>query len=301
MISGLALTTDLPASKAWAEIARVLKDAGVESPVIDARLLVCHALGIDRVGLLREPGKPLGGAAATLAAMVTRRIARQPVSRIVGERAFWGRTFKISPATLDPRADSETLVAAALELAKPMQAARGGRPLRLLDLGTGTGCLLLTLLAELPDAAGTGVDISPEALTVARANAANLGLGSRVQWATGNWAEGVKGPFDLIVSNPPYIRHGDLAGLAPEVVAYDPVLALDGGEDGLDAYRRILANLPELAPGGAILFEVGQGQADSVLELLGDAFARKTSRPGKPVTHWWQDLSGIHRVVGLAT
>jgi len=297
MCQSTRLTADLPASKAWAEIARVLKDAGVDSPVIDARLLVCHALGIDRVGLLRDPARPLDDAAGALAAMVTRRLAREPVSRIIGERAFWGRTFKISPATLDPRADSETLVAAALELAKPMQAARGSQPLRFLDLGTGTGCLLLTLLAELPGSLGTGVDISPEALMVARTNAASLGLSERAQWVEGNWASGVRGPFDLIVSNPPYIRHGDLAGLAPEVVAYDPILALDGGQDGLDAYRSILSNLPELPPAGAVLFEVGQGQASEVLGLLSGAFAG----PGNRVTHRWQDLSGIDRAVGLAT
>src|SRR5450631_84774 len=160
----MMLGAETTASKAWGEIARVLQEAGVESPVIDARLLVCHALGIDRLELLREPHRTLGPAAEVLATTVKRRIAREPVSRIVGERAFWGRNYRISSATLDPRADSETLVAAALELAAPLQAKRQGAPLRLLDLGTGTGCLLLTLLAELPEASGTGIDVSLDAL-----------------------------------------------------------------------------------------------------------------------------------------
>ena len=289
------------AGKAWAEVARVLREAGVESPVVDARLLVCHALGTDRLGLLREPNRPVGDAASALADAVKRRLAREPVSRIIGERAFWGRQFSISPATLDPRADSETLIAAGLELAGPLQEARPDRPLRLLDLGTGSGCLLLTLLAELPAAEGIGVDISPEALDVARGNAARLGVAGRAQFVLGDWMACMEGPFDLVLSNPPYIRHSDLASLAPEVIAYDPALALDGGEDGLAAYRQILARPPELNPGGAILFEVGQGQADRVLEMLATAYSRQPEGIWPRALRRWQDLSGIERVVGLAT
>ena len=301
MSTGVSLDAGLPAGKAWAEIARVLREAGVESPVIDARLLVCHALTTDRLGLLRDPYRPLGDAAGALASAVRRRQAREPVSRIIGERAFWGRSFRISPATLDPRADSETLVAAALEVAGSIQAARGGRQLRLLDLGTGTGCLLLTLLAELPDAEGTGIDISPAALVVAKDNAANLGLADSAQFIVGDWAKGLAGPFDLIVANPPYIRRGELSGLAPEVVRYDPVLALDGGEDGLSAYREILEHLPALALDGGILLEVGQGQAGDVQELLVKAIAHEPAGARNSAAHRWQDLSGIDRVVGLAT
>lgn len=300
-MSELALDPALTASKAWAEIARVLREAGVESPVIDARLLVCHALGIDRLGLLRDPYRLLADATEPLRQAVQRRLAREPVSRIVGERAFWGRTFRISPATLDPRADSETLVAAALEVAGPIQAARGDAALRLLDLGTGTGCLLLTLLAELPRTVGIGIDISPGAIAVARDNAAALGLADRAQFSVGDWASGLAGPFDIIVANPPYIRHRDLAGLAPEVVNFDPALALDGGEDGLDAYRRILSGPLPLSPQGAILFEVGQEQADAVQDLLTASLDRVDSGQRRWVAHRWQDLAGIERVVGATT
>ena len=297
----LALDAGTTASKAWAELSRVFREAGLESPVIDSRLLVCHALGIDRLGLLREPYQPLGVHAEILLAAARRRLAREPVSRIAGERYFWGRPFKITPATLDPRADSETLVAVALELAPRIQSVRGMAPLRLLDLGTGTGCLLLTLLAELPEAVGTGIDVSADALAVARENAASLGLDARAEFAAGDWCTGLVGPFDIIVSNPPYIRHADLAGLPPDVRNYDPVLALDGGTDGLHAYRQILANLPPLRPDGALLFEVGLGQDLAVRELLaqtpGLADAQGAALEG--MTHSWQDLSGVERVVGV--
>ena len=297
----LALDPHLTSSKAWAETARVLREAGVESPVIDARLLVCHVLGIDRLGLLRDPYRPLGDARDALAATVARRLAREPVSRIIGERAFWGRRFQISPATLDPRADSETLVAAALEVAGPLRAGRNGVPLRVLDLGTGTGCLLLTLLSEIPEAVGTGVDISAEALTVAETNATNLDLSGRANFVRGNWGRGLDGTFDLIVSNPPYIRHDELAGLPPEVIKYDPLRALDGGEDGLDAYRQILEVLPELSANGAILFEVGLGQAETVQAMLLSALGPGTFTSSARIAHRWRDLSNVERVVGATT
>jgi release factor glutamine methyltransferase len=280
-------------TKAWGELSRVFRRAGLDSPVIDSRLLVCHVLGLDRLGLLREPHRPVGTHAAALLGAAQRRLAHEPVSRIIGERQFWGRPFKITSDTLDPRADSETLVAAALELAAPLKLARGEAPLRLLDLGTGTGCLLLTLLAELPGAEGIGVDVSPAAVAVARENATALALDGRAQFVCGTWAHGLGGPFDIIVSNPPYIRSGDLKGLDPEVANYDPVLALDGGGDGLEAYRQILAASLSLATPAAVLFEIGQGQADAVLRLLLDALSG--------TAHRWRDLAGIERVVGVAT
>lgn len=272
----------------------MFREAGLESPVIDSRLLVCHALGIDRLDLLREPHRPLGAQAEPLLAAAQRRLGHEPVSRIIGLRHFWGRPFAISPATLDPRADSETLVAAALELAGPIQA-HLKRPLRLLDLGTGSGCLLLTLLAELPDATGIGSDISQAAIEVARRNAAALGLAERVAFDCGHWGQGVAGQFDVIVSNPPYIRQADLDDLAPDVARYDPVLALNGGADGLDSYREILATSVALAERGAILFEVGQGQADDVQALLTQRF----SGVGTGTAHRWRDLADIERVVGI--
>ncbi len=293
----LRLETTTTATKAWGELSRVFRAAGLESPVIDSRLLVCHVLGLDRLGLLREPHRPIADHAATLISAARRRLAHEPVSRIIGERHFWGRPFKITPDTLDPRADSETLVAAALELAAPISPVRGKEPLRLLDLGTGTGCLLLTLLAELPNAKGIGVDISPGAIAIARENAVALGLEGRVEFSGGSWAEAIVGSFDIIVSNPPYIRSRDIAGLALNVANYDPLLALDGGDDGLDAYRQIVATSLKLATPGAVLFEVGQGQADDVQRLLLDALA------GEPnlTAHRWRDLAGIERVVGVAT
>ncbi len=296
-MSAIQITPATTATKAWAELSRVFREAGLESPVIDSRLLVCHVLGLDRLGLLREPHRLLADHAEALAAAAQRRLAHEPVSRIIGQRAFWGRPFKISPATLDPRPDSETLIAAALELAVPIQLARAGAPLRLLDLGTGTGCLLLTLLAELPTAIGIGIDCSPEALTVAHDNAISLGLAERAQLLLGDWGAGLAGRFDLIVSNPPYIRHDDLAGLTPDVVNFDPALALDGGADGLSAYRAIVATLPQLQSPGAVLLEVGQGQADAVQHLLQQAFAGATGAVAKR----WRDLSEVERVVGFAT
>ena len=290
----LHLDATTTATKAWAELSRAFREAGLESPVIDSRLLVCHALGMDRLTLLREPHRPLGQQAAALISAAHRRLAHEPVSRIIGERYFWGRPFKITQATLDPRADSETLVAAGLELAGPI-GALCNRPLRLLDLGTGSGCLILTLLAELPDATGVGVDISSAAIAVATENAVCLGLSNRVVFSCGPWAHGVAGPFDIIVSNPPYIRHGDLAGLAPDVASYDPALALDGGADGLAAYREILASSIDLAPPGALLFEVGQGQADDVQRLMLERFAGTAAL----TAHRWRDLADIERVVGV--
>ena len=286
----LEFKPDLAASKAWGELSKAFAAAKLESPVIDARLLVCHALGIDRMGLIKEPTRPLGDRAVALAEAARRRLAREPVSRIVGERAFHGRQFKVTPATLDPRPDSETLVDAALYLYR--QRIHQFRP-RLLDLGTGTGCLLLTLLAELPDARGIGVDVSLEALETARANADSLGLSSRAEFHQGQWAEGLADAFDLVVANPPYIRSGEIAALAPEVAEFDPRLALDGGADGLDAYRAILANPPRISPGGALLFEVGAGQAGDVAALI----SRQFSAPAPEIT-LFRDLAGIDRVVG---
>jgi len=296
-ITQLHLDATTTATKAWAELTRVFRSAALESPVIDSRLLICHVLGLDRLGLLREPHRPLADHAGPLIAAARRRLACEPVSRIVGERYFWGRPFKITPATLDPRPDSETLVAAALEVAEPIQAARGTAPLRLLDLGTGTGCLLLTLLAERPTATGVGIDISPEAVAVARDNARRLGLDSRAAFSVGWWGQGVTGPFDIVVSNPPYIRRGDLTNLAPDVARYDPVLALDGGDDGLSAYRDILATSLQLADPAAVLFEVGKGQADDVQRLMVGAFADHRA----VTTQRWRDLADIERVVSVAT
>ncbi|TDR95895.1 peptide chain release factor N(5)-glutamine methyltransferase [Enterovirga rhinocerotis] len=262
---------DLPAGLSWEAALRhvrsALEAAGIDDPVLDARLLVADALGTDAAGLLVRGEDAVDEAGrARLATHLRRRLAREPVGRILGTREFWGLPFRLSPATLEPRPDTETVVEAALARIPDRQA-----PLRLLDLGTGTGCILVALLSELPCSAGFGIDLSPEAAATARANARRNGVGERAAFLCGCWDAAVRGSFDLVMSNPPYIAEADLGRLAPEVVAYDPVLALDGGGDGLAAYRAILAALPRLlAPGGLAVLEIGWDQADALKALSGE-------------------------------
>ncbi|WP_374632655.1 peptide chain release factor N(5)-glutamine methyltransferase [Ferrovibrio sp.] len=266
-----------------------LKAAGCDTPRLDAVLLLAQALGItpDRVRL--SPDMKLDAdAAARFAAMLVRRAAREPVSHILGRREFWGLDFKVSPAVLDPRPDSETLVQAVLDAVPDRKAA-----LRLVDFGTGSGCLLLALLHELPKATGLGVDASGAALDVARDNAARLGLAGRANFVLGDWGVGLAGPFDILISNPPYIETAAIAGLADDVRKHEPLSALDGGADGLDCYRRLLPDMARLAAGNAILaLEVGQGQADAVAGLL--ASLGGVNPAGIARIH---DLGGVARVV----
>ena len=240
-----------------------LAAAGVDNPPLDARLLVAHALGCDRLALLTTPLRELAAEEVTrIAALIQRRAAREPVARSLGLREFWGLPFGLNEATLEPRPDSETLIEAAIKIA-------GTPPRSLLDLGTGTGCLLLALLHEWPQATGLGLDIAPRAVEQARHNAARLGLEARAQFVVNDWLDGITARFDLIVSNPPYIATSELSSLMPEVRDHDPTAALDGGTDGLTPYRRIIPALPALLnPNGRILFEVGQGQAASVAAML---------------------------------
>lgn len=262
-----------------------LKQAGLPTPELDARLLVRGVTGASEVEMIREPGAFITAAEEELlAACEQRRLAGEPVSRILGMREFWGLDFVVTPAVLDPRADSETLVAAALDLL------RGRAAPRLLDLGTGSGCLLLALLHERDDATGIGVDISDEALEVARGNAARLGLASRAGFVRTDWTAGIGGVFDLVVSNPPYIASADIATLAIDVRGYDPHLALDGGADGLDAYRALARLLPPvLAPGGHAVIELGRGQAAQVAALFETA--------AFDTTHTVPDLAGVPRAL----
>jgi release factor glutamine methyltransferase len=276
-------------SEAFAAAAGALRAAGIDTPELDARLLLCHAAALTHEGLIARGREPLPpGSAARLRAALARRLAREPVSRITGAREFYGRVFLVGPEALDPRPDTETLIEAALAQAE----ARGGRdrPLAILDLGTGTGCILLTLLAELPAARGVGTDLSQAALRLAARNAARLGLGERASFLAGDWLDPVSGRFDLVVSNPPYIAGGEIARLAAEVSAYDPPVALDGGPDGLAAYRRIAARAADvLAEGGRLLLEIGEGQAGPVTAILGAAgFEIEAVRP---------DLAGRSRAV----
>ena len=237
-----------------------LQAAGIEDAARDARALLAHALGSrpDRLTLqlpddMTEP-QLVGYEAAVLA-----RIARQPVAQIIGKRLFWGLPFRVTRDTLDPRPETETLVAEALT--QPF--------LKILDLGTGTGCILLSCLKGMPMARGLGVDFSVSALEVAKGNASELGLESRAEFMKSDWFSAVSGSFDLIVSNPPYIAANEMAGLAPEVRDWEPRLALTPEGDGLDAYRKIaLGAQANLMPGGRLLVEVGPTQGQIVAGLL---------------------------------
>jgi len=266
-----------------AAVAR-LKAAGVADPARDARLLLAHAMGISPDRLLLHLAEPLeAGAMGRFDVAVTARAARRPLAQIVGRRAFWGRDFMVTSDVLDPRPETETLVAAALE--QPYG--------RVLDLGTGSGCILLSLLAERHDAEGLGVDVSDAALAVARRNAAVLGVADRVRFRIGDWCTGLRERFDLVVANPPYLAALEIEGLAPEVRDWEPPGALSPGGDGLGAYRAIAAGVGQvIAPGGRLLLEIGPTQAPAVTAILRHA--------GLSVAPPLPDMDGRPRVL-LAT
>ena len=262
---------DLAASGATrAEALRALRaafaEAGIESPAADARLLAAAAAGLRREDFVREPDLALGeDAVARLQSFAARRIAREPVSRILERREFWGLPLALTPDVLDPRPETETLVEAALAAF----AARRGEALRILDLGAGSGAILCALLSELPHATGVAVEISPQAAVLARGNLAILGLAARSSVMVGHWDNALNGRFDIVVSNPPYIARGEIERLSPEVRRHEPRLALDGGPDGLDAYRAIAASLGRLlAPRGAFFLEIGPTQGEAVVNML---------------------------------
>ncbi|MEX1306268.1 MAG: peptide chain release factor N(5)-glutamine methyltransferase [Rhodovibrionaceae bacterium] len=245
--------------------------AGVESPRRDVRLLLAASLGLDAGAVLAERGCELSAAQqADFARLLDRRLAREPVSRILGRREFWSLDFAISPATLDPRPESETLIEILLESLSQRAVAY-----RVLDLGTGSGCLLLALLCELPAASGLGVDRSPDALRTAAENAARLGLADRAAFQAGDWGAGLEPGFDLLLCNPPYIAETEWPALAPEVADYDPRDALLAGPDGLAAYAEIAPQAYRLlAPGGLAAFEIGASQEQAVTALLTDSGLR---------------------------
>ena len=285
----LLFPPELPRSVAQRRLHDLFAAAGLESAALDARLLVCAALDIDHAALVRDPGLPIGAGAERLAGFVTRRLRREPVSRILGEREFWGLPFKISPDVLDPRADTEILV----ETVLGAFAARRREPLRVLDLGTGSGAILAALLTEWPSAFGIGLDRSFAACRVARENLERLGLAGRGRVVQGSWTEAVRGRFDAIVSNPPYIALDELGFLARDVRDYDPLSALDGGPDGLEPYRLIIPSLPSLlAPGGFVAFEIGESQGEPVSALV------QVAGLGEPGIK--KDLAGHDRVVFAA-
>ena len=270
-------------------LADKFRQAGIDSAEADARLLMAFALGVDRAGLIANGERALTvEQAAAIDALAARRLKREPVARIFGHKEFWSLSLQVSPAVLVPRPETETVVEAALDAVA--RDARQMAQLRILDIGTGSGALLLALLSELPNAVGTATDISAAALDVARANAECSGVAGRCTFIACDIAAGVLGPFDLIVSNPPYVVHGEIASLPPEVRDYDPALALDGGADGLDAYRAIAAQARgPLAPGGKLIVELGAGQEAAVRVLF--------TKAGLAAAAVLNDLAGIPRAL----
>jgi release factor glutamine methyltransferase len=266
------------------------KSRSIESAELDARILVGAALGLDLTGLIAAAARLVtADEAARLEQLARRRLAGEPVARLLGNKEFWGLPLQLSAATLVPRPDTETVVELALEMLHA--APHPDRRRRIADIGTGSGAILLALLSELPDAYGFGTDISLAALRTASANAVHLGLADRASFVACDYAAALSGRFDLIVSNPPYIRSADIAGLATEVRDYDPLRALDGGTDGLDAYRALIPQAAELlAHRGALVVEVGQGQSGDIQKLM-TAAGLTLERPPKA------DLAGIRRAV----
>jgi release factor glutamine methyltransferase len=278
----------LTRNEALARVAALLSAQGVEPMEAqdDARALLRAAAGLSRLDLAVSPQATLDeSAVARLSAFVARRAAREPVSRILGERGFWSLDLLVAPDVLDPRADTETLVETTLSQIENRSAA-----LHVLDLGAGSGAILCALLSELPNARGVAVDLSPKACVATRANLARCGLADRAVVIRGRWGESLRGPFDVVVSNPPYIRAGEIAGLSLEVRLHDPALALDGGTDGLCCYREICADLARLVrPDGVAAFEVGWDQAGDV--------ARRLESEGFSIAAVGRDAQGHERAV----
>jgi release factor glutamine methyltransferase len=261
---------------------------GVSAAALEARCLLEVACGFDRARLVAQGHQPLGEAAPNLAALAARRFAGEPLARILGSREFWGLEFQLSSATLVPRPETETLVEAVL---RHCDATRGrNHPWRLLDLGTGSGCIGVSLLTELPRSTLLGVDRSVDAVMTAKANARRHGTAGRASFIAGDWARPIRAPFDIVVSNPPYVATDDISGLAVEVRDYDPRLALDGGAEGLDSYRAIGKDLPRLlAKNGRIFLEIAAGQLDNAHAVL-EAF-------GLTCISVHEDLSAMCRVI----
>lgn len=266
---------------------QALEQQGHATPALDARLLLQAAAGLTREAMIADPDRPVAAdAAARFHAFIDRRLKGEPVSRILGVREFYGRVFAVTPATLDPRPDTETLIEAALTFMP------ADRPCRLIDLGCGTGAIALTLLAERPLAEAVLTDISPQALAVARANAERLGVAARASFIKASWFAGIEGRFDLILSNPPYIPTAILPTLQPDVRDFDPRAALDGGPDGLGPYREIAAGTPFfLAQPGRVIVEIGEGQALEIEDIFKAFGLIPESR--------WKDLAGHVRCLGF--
>jgi len=263
--------------------------AGIESAGLDARLLVGAVLKLDLTGLITSASRQITGAeAAALEVLAARRLGGEPVARILGEKEFWGLPLKLSADTLVPRPDTETVVELALESLRATSTRTG---VRIIDIGTGSGAILLALLHQLPDSFGIGTDISEAALVTARSNAKQLGLAHRAAFVASHYAAAIAGSFDVILSNPPYIRSADIGELSREVRDHDPLRALDGGADGLEAYRALIPQAAGLlAAGGALIVEAGLGQRGPIEALMTAAGLRL-----EPAAK--TDLSGIPRAI----
>jgi release factor glutamine methyltransferase len=261
-----------------------LRAAGIESASLDAELLLAHTLQTSREQIIGYPERTLSTEQFfQFEALVERRTKREPMAHILGKREFWGRDFKVNHHTLDPRPDSETLIEAVLDLYPDRN-----NNLRIIDFGTGTGCLLLTLLAEFPNANGVGVDISGDALVVANENSCNLGLANRSRFIVSRWGDEVQGKYDLIISNPPYIKSSEISGLEPEVAEYEPKGALDGGDSGLKCYEELAPYIASLiSDDGFAVLELGIGQDSDVRAILENA--------GLCFVAFSKDLAGINR------
>jgi release factor glutamine methyltransferase len=266
------------------------KSGQIDSAELDARILVGAVLSLDLTGMIAAANRRLTSEeAAHLEDFARRRLDGEPVARILRFREFWGLPLKLTAATLVPRPDTETVVELALEMLRA--APRRSQPPRIADIGTGSGAILLALLSEFPDAFGVGTDISEYALQTAHSNAVDLKLADRAGFVACDYAAALSGPFDLIVSNPPYVRSAEIAGLATEVRNHDPRAALDGGADGLDAYRALIPQAARLlAPGGVLVVEAGQGQSGDIEGLM-TAAGLMLPEPAKA------DLAGIRRAV----
>lgn len=272
------------------EVAASFKSAGIDAPELDARLLIGAILNLDHTGLSVQASRAItDGEATAIAKFVQRRIAREPVARILGHKEFWGLDLRVSNATLVPRPDTETVVNAALEFLQSQN--KLSSVIRIADIGTGSGAILLAILSECPKACGVGTDISADALAIASINARNLGFAERAAFVQSNYAAALSSPFDLVVSNPPYIPSEDIDKLEIDVRDHDPHVALDGGKDGLDAYRIIAPQARRLlSSGAALIVEVGHDQAADVAKIM-DASELSVQGPPKA------DLGGNHRVV----
>jgi release factor glutamine methyltransferase len=284
------LQAGISLQQAWELMAQAFRAGGIDEPQADARILAANPLGLTRAQLISQADRVLDASQVEIiSSHAARRLAREPVSRILGIREFWGLRLAIDPSVLDPRPDTETIIEVALDWITTRHLKN--EKLRVLDIGTGSGALLLALLSELPVAHGVATDRSVPALTCARSNARQLGLADRCTFVACNFTDALRGPFDLVVSNPPYISSTEISRLAPEVRNHDPLIALDGGEDGLAAYRAIAADaLRLILPRGRLVMELGQGQAESVSAIV-RAAGLSIETPIR------RDLAGINRAL----